>query len=362
MNLRALLLWLVLAASASAEAPAWQPQKTWVFAVGILSYEGARLHGWPEKGRMDEVMLDAMRKRGVPEDHIVFLKNEQATLAQLRRRLAAFVRRAGPNDTLIFYYAGHGGRDYDNAARPVYLVPYDSNASWQTKEVLDAIDSGFKGTRVLLTADCCHSGGLAEEAARHQGRISYGTLTSARSSATSTGNWTFTQCLADLYRGQAALDLDHDGAITFAEAAQYCDLKMAFHESQRATNAATAGFPRDFIFAKANGPAARVGETCEARSKGKWYKAEILAARDGKYQVTWPGWDRSYDSWVPPEDLRSAAQAPFADGTKLQIEWDGTWYAGNVVQSALGLLLVHYDGYTKADDEWVPLDRVRPPN
>ncbi len=122
---------------------------------------------------------------------------------------------------------------------------------------------------------------------------------------------------------------------------------MAFHENQRATNATTAGFPRDFIFAKANGPAARVGETCEARWKGKWYQAEILAARDGKYQVTWPGWDQSYDSWVAPEDLRPAAQTPFADGTKLQIEWDGTWYAGSVVQSALGLLLVHYDGYTE---------------
>ncbi|HEV7402822.1 MAG TPA: Tudor-knot domain-containing protein [Chthoniobacteraceae bacterium] len=359
MHLRALLLWLVVAVSASAEAPAWQPRKTWVFAVGILTFEGARLHGWPEKGRMDEVMLDAMRQRGVAADHIVFLKNEQATLAQLRAGLATFVRRAGANDTLIFYYAGHGGRDYQDAARPVHLVPYDSSGSWQTKEVLDTIDSGFKGTCVLLTADCCHSGGLAEEAARHQGRISYGTLTSARSSATSTGNWTFTQCLADLYRGQPALDLDHDGAITFAEAAQYCDLKMAFHENQRATNAATAGFPRDFVFAPVAGPAARVGETCEARWQGKWYQAEILAAHDGKYQVTWPGWDKSYDSWVAPEDLRPAPQTGFADGAKLEIEWRTKWYPGAVVQSALGLLLVHYDGFGKTDDEWVPLPRVR---
>src|SRR4051812_7190468 len=114
MNLRVLLLWLLLATSAFAEAPAWQPQKTWVFAVGILNFEGARLHGWPEQGRVDVVMLDALRKRGVPEDHLVFLKNEQATLAQLRARLAAFVRRAGAGDTLIFYYAGHGGRDYSD--------------------------------------------------------------------------------------------------------------------------------------------------------------------------------------------------------------------------------------------------------
>jgi len=27
----------------------------------------------------------------------------------------------------------------------------------------------------------------------------------------------------------------------------------------------------------------------------------------------------------------------------------------------LGLLLVHYDGYTAADNEWVPAERVRLP-
>jgi hypothetical protein len=55
-----------------------------------------------------------------------------------------------------------------------------------------------------------------------------------------------------------------------------------------------------------------------------------------------------------------AVSAPaFADGARLEIEWDKTWYPGSVVQSALGLLLVHYDGYTKADEEWVPLQRVR---
>jgi hypothetical protein len=297
----------------------------------------------------------------VPEDHIVFLKNEQATLAHLRERLAAFVRKPAADDLLIFYYAGHGGRDYDDPARPVHLVPYDLKGSWQTREILDVIDSGFKGTRVLLTADCCHSGGLAEEAARHKGRISYGILTSARSSATSTGNWTFTQCLADLYRGKAALDLDHNGEITFFEAAQYCDLQMAFRESQRATSAVTGAFPRDLVFATTQGEPERVGGFCQARQDGKWWKAEILAARDGKYQVTWPGWDKSYDSWLAPEDLRPAEQTPIADGTKLEIEWDKKWYPGSVVHSALGLLLIHYDGYTKADDEWVPMDRVRLP-
>jgi Caspase domain/RNA binding activity-knot of a chromodomain len=362
MNLRALFVWLLTLVPAFADRPAWNPEKTWVFAVGILRFEGAALHGWPEEGRVDAVMLDALRKRGVPSDHILFLKNEQATAAQIRKRFSEFLRQPGPDDTLIFYYAGHGGRDYSDPARPVHFVPYDSKNSWATAAVLDAIDKEFKGSQVLLTADCCHSGGLAEEAARRKRRISFGTLTSARASATSTGNWTFTQCLADLYSGKPGLDLDRDGAITFAEAAQYSDLTMAFSENQRSTSEATGSFPHELIFAQPTGPApARVAVRCEGRDSGKWYKAEILSARDGKYFVTWPGWDRTNDSWLTPENLRPAERKILADGTTVEIEWGKTWYPGKVVRSELGLLLVHYDGYTAADNEWVPIERVRVP-
>jgi hypothetical protein len=241
-------------------------------------------------------------------------------------------------------------------------VPFDSKNGWPTAAVLHAIEAGFKGSQVLLTADCCHSGGLAEEAARHKGRINFGTLTSARASATSTGNWTFTQCLADLYSGKPMLDLDHDGAITFAEAAQYSDLRMAFRENQRSTNAVTGTFPRDLVFAKANGAApARLADQCEGRDQGKWYKAEILSAKDGKYFVTWPGWDSSHDSWLSPVDLRPLNRKSVTDGTIVEIKWGKKWYPGKVIRSELGLLLVHYDGYTAADDEWVPIERVRTP-
>jgi hypothetical protein len=352
---------LLLTSPLLAAGPAWEPEKTWVFAVGILRFAGKTTNDWPEAGRKDEVMLATLKERGVPAEQIVFLKNEQATLGQLRKRLAEFVSRPGKDDTLIFYYAGHGGRDYSEPARPVHLVPYDRDR-WPTAEVLDTIEAGFKGSRVLLTADCCHSGGLAEEAAKRRGDNSYGTLTSARSSATSTGSWAFTESLIDVYRGAASADLDHDGAITFAEAGQYADLKMAFRENQRATTAVAAEFPRAFTFAKVKGPVAqRVLVGCDGRDKGKWYKAEVLSARDGKYFVTWPGWDRSHDSWLAAADLRPTDRNGYADGTRVEIQWGKKWYPGKVVRTELGLLLVHYDGYTAADDEWVPVTRLRVP-
>jgi hypothetical protein len=309
---------------------------------------------------MDVVMLDALRKRGVPAEQILFLKNEQATSGQLRKSLAEFVRRAGPDDTLIFYYAGHGGRSYSDPARPVHLVPYDSKSPWPTAAVLETITAGFKGSRALLIADCCHSGGLAEEAARHNGRISFGTLTSARASATSTGNWTFTECLTDVFNGSPLLDLDRDGVITFAEAGQFADLRMAMRENQRTTTAVTGKFPPGLILATVTSPASKhIAEGWEGREEGKWYKANILSVRDGKYHVTWPGWDSSHDSWLTADNLRPAGKKTLGNGSKVTIEWDGTWYPGKILRSELGLLLVKYDGYTAADHEWVPVDRVR---
>ena len=124
----------------------------------------------------------------------------------------------------------------------------------------------------------------------------------------------------------------------------------------------TGRFPRELIVAPAAGTVPeRVGERCEGREEGKWYKAKIIGAKDGKFQVTWPGWDKTHDSWLALAQLRAYEPKTLADGATVEIEWGGKWYPGKVVRSELGLLLVHYDGYTAADHEWVPMARVRAP-
>jgi hypothetical protein len=361
MKARAVLLWLALAWSARAAESSWEPERTWVFAVGVLKFESEALHGWPEKGRKDVELLRALRSRGVPGEHIVFLKNEEATLAQIRENFDRLLGRTAAGDTLLFYYAGHGGRSYRETARPVHFVPYDNANGWPVSEIVGRIEDGFKGAQVLLTADCCHSGALAEEAARAGGgRIAYATLTSARASARSTGQWTFTQCLVDLFAGRPQVDLDRDGRITFSEAAQYADLEMAFHEAQRSTYARSAGFPANFVMSRTAGGAGKevAIERCEGWWEGKWYAADIIAGKEGRYRVTWPGWNRSDDAWLAADALRPRAQQAPAAEAAVEVEWSGKRYAGRVIKTELGLLLVHYDGYPAADDEWVPGNRV----
>lgn len=344
-----------------ARGPVWNPAKTWIFAVGVLAFDDPSLATWPDEGRVDARMIESYRQRGVPEDHIVFLKNEEATKARVTSAFTSFLRRTGEGDTLVFYYAGHGGRDYSSPARPVSFVTYDTRSTWSTTSILDAIEKNFRGTRALLTVDCCHSGALAQEAAKRGGRIQFGVITSAQASARSTGNWTFTQCLVDLLRGRPQFDFDHDGAITFVEAAKYCDLEMAFSENQRADHRTSGGFPSDLVLAEAADNAApRVGDRCEAEYDGKWYKVKILAAKNERYKVTWIGWPRDQDSWVEAGQLRPYQPKTIASGTRVSIQWSGKWYPGKVVRGEMGLLLVHYDGYPDSDDEWMPPARVRP--
>ncbi|MEI6235860.1 MAG: caspase family protein [Planctomycetota bacterium] len=360
MRKLSLVCCLLFVARVFAADAVWHPQKTWVFAVGVLAFDDKSYATWPDKGRQDAVMIDAFKKRGVPADQIVFIKNTDATKANVTASLNAFLAKPAEGDTLIFYYAGHGGRDMNDPKRTAWFVPYDTKSSWKMGDVCAAIEKNFKGSNVLLTADCCHSGALAIEAGKRGGRINYGVLTSAFATTISTGNWTFTQCLINVLNGNPALDANGDGKITFGEAAQYCENEMAFFEGQLSCSAAKGHFSTDLVLAKNAGPKQpRVGELCEAMDTQKWWKVKILDSRKGEVFVTWLGWEKKWDRWIDEKQVRPYTPPAFKTGAVVEVESGGKWYAAKVIDSKLGLNRVHYDGYPDADDEWVVGERVR---
>jgi len=336
----------------------WQPAKTWVFAVGVLKFDDAALATWPEEGRSDADMIRALEKRGVPPEQVIFLKNEQATHENIVKKLGPFLRRARPDDSLIFYYAGHGSRDYSDPKRTCTFVTYDTESSWTVTSLFDAVERNFGGREVIYTADCCHSGALVEEIVRRDGRSA--ALTSAHVSSTSTGNWTFTQCLVRLFEGSPLLDFNGDRQVTFAEAAKHVTGQMAFIEGQHAAQGVSGGFPAGLVMARTSGPRLpRQGEFIEAESEGKWWKAQVLREREGEVFVTWPGWGRKYDQWLPVASTRPYRPKTFPVGSRVQAKWQKKWFDAKVVKVELGLHLVHYEGFPDGDDEWVKIDRLR---
>lgn len=348
------------AGSVAAMETAWNPTRTWVFAVGVLNFDTKGLATWPDEGRVDAKMIDVYRARGVPAEQIVFLKNNEATNAQVQRRLVELLNRTQTNDTFIFYFAGHGGRDYRSKNRTCSLVCYDVLNSWPVSSIFDSIEKHFKGSRVILTADCCHSGGLATEASQRKSKLAYGVLTSAHVSSKSTGNWTFTQCLVDVLSGTPVSDYDWDGTITFSEAARYCEAEMAFGEGQISSSTTAGGFSDSFTLGKTTGvKLPRIGDHIEGEDKGKWWPAKVLESKDGKCFVTWYGWDKKYDCWLEPQRMRAAEKKTIDIGTKGVVEWDGQTYPATVIGEKLGLNFIHYDGYPDSDDEWIRPSRFK---
>jgi len=54
-----------------------------------------------------------------------------------------------------------------------------------------------------------------------------------------------------------------------------------------------------------------------------------------------------------------ARPAPALGGANVQVEWQGTWYAAQVLRVNGGSSLIHYIGYDASWDEWVTADRIR---
>jgi hypothetical protein len=324
------------AAAMPAAAGAAQPDRliaagprTWAFVVGLLEWKDKDHFGsFPKKDRRDAMLVQLLQKEyGVPADHILYYQDAKASRAALDKGLAAIVSRAQPGDTLIFYYAGHGERVKPGV---FYFVPYDAKGGgeiertgWPAPQVFTAIDSSFKGSRVIMVADACYSGGLAIEAAKRGGKVSYAVLASAEASSPSTGNWTFTDALLRALSGEKRLDGDRDGFIDVAEFVRHAELEMAVTEQQL--------------------PA--------------WTTTGALSPRSVLAKV-------SRDSAPTPQET---ARIPFtlaqqrAPGARVQVQYEDQWFPAVVKDYKLGLHRVKYDNFGEYWDEWVSEDRIKDP-
>lgn len=346
--------------AASASPPSLDFSRTWLFFVGVLEWQDPEYEQFPKEGRRDEVLLDALVGRGVPEDQTVFLVDTAATKARIEKRFAAHLRRAKPGDVLWLYYAGHGERLKSGETG---FVPYDSSDSdplWTASSVFDAIERNFAGDVALLTADCCSSGGLAEEAARRKGRVAYACLASALARESSTERWTFTDCLIDGVRGEPRIDLDGDGRITFDELARYTESEMAFVEGQLSSTKTTGFFAPATAVASTNGAHdAKLGAQLEVDDGDDWIRAEVIGVDGDRLRVRFVGGEEGSEAWIDRDRTRNWKPEQLAIGSEVEVEWEGKWYPAHVLDAKLGVHFVHYDDDGEEWDEWVAPQRIR---
>lgn len=226
----------------------------WAVVIGISQYKTVRSLKYADKDA--SAFRDYLTKNvGVLPDHMTFLINEEATLFNLKRSLGTELKRkAGPKDTVIIYYAGHGAPEPD-ASSPdgdgleKYLIPYDADPQdlYTTGLPMREVETIFhrlSAERVIFITDSCYSGATAgrtfSTAARRANlsdgfltRLSKGkgrvVLTASRAGEISEerddlGHGVFTYYLLEGLNGKA--DVDGDSIVTVDEAYSYLSIHV----------------------------------------------------------------------------------------------------------------------------------------
>jgi len=283
------------------------PDKTWLFAIGILKFSGNV--SWSSSNRRDCQIVSLFKERGLPADHIDYIADRNGTLENIKNKFSRFLEGTQAGDFLIHYYTGHGA---DGSFETTNGGSY--NHAWIAKQIANK----FHGTQVLLMGDCCDSGSLEDvvNTASRPGRagvspastpIAFACLTSSSREESGNGNWTFSQAVLDGLRGEPYVDLNKDGYITIDEIAEHVKHDILIYESNRSIYKKTPNFDGKMILAKTRMSNASAPEPVDVFYHGKWWRAMLMERRQDKGRIRWIqlGWDSpEQDVWIDANNIR----------------------------------------------------------
>ncbi len=342
----------------------WNPGHTWVFAMGLVTWSNQDLATFAAENRSDVQLMAALQRWGVPAGQITYLQDEDATKARSERSLQDLLAKTRDGDSLIFFFAGHGGRDAKTGATSI--LPYDSGVGgvtpWLTSDLVGTIDRSFRGKRVLFLSDSCHSGGFADAVRAYRGRLELLAVNSVNASDTSTSGWTYTDALIAVFDGDPAADRDRDGWIALNEMARFVRRELAFGDSQFADFTERAQPLRIVKVTRPYFP--EMGLHVWAKDEGTWYPGRIVDSRPGEYKIHWySDWETQVDSWMHAQDVERYQPLLIPVGTRVEVRVTGDeWIPGTVLRSRFGLFLVHVDGFAgQPQGHWFDDSRIRFP-
>jgi uncharacterized caspase-like protein len=137
-------------------------------AIAVIGIDRYRHWGRLKNAERDARGAAALFRRLGFEEVVPPLLNEQATGGAIRALVTDQLRMLGPEDSLVLFYAGHGGtRKHDLGGQEVetgYLIPADARAApdevatWIELESWLRAVSLLPSRHILVILDACHSG------------------------------------------------------------------------------------------------------------------------------------------------------------------------------------------------------------
>lgn len=142
-----------------------QPEHPDDFAlvVGVESYQDKNLPPAEFAERDADTVVRYLQTLGIPKDHLILLKGDDATHARISSRLNSWLPKNVQNGSRVFvYFSGHGSPD--PVSRKTYLMPWDGEPKLLQDTALstDAIYKSLgnlKSKQILVAMDSCFSGG-----------------------------------------------------------------------------------------------------------------------------------------------------------------------------------------------------------
>jgi hypothetical protein len=290
-------------ASYGQSAPVLTPAQTWLFAVGILSFQDSHETSWDSKNRRDTQLVDWARNAGVPNDHIVYIGDAAATKSKIERKFETFLPRVQAGDSLIVYYTGHGT---DGGFETT------DGDLWEMSSIVNNIDEHCKRARVLLLGDCCYSGSLTDAIRKHNGNNEYAAISSSAKTEPGHGNWTFSEALLQVLRGNPVADSNKDGFISLEEAKNFIKSDILNYENNHSAFAVTNPSFAQMILVKADPKAFFDPKPVEVFYNDEWWAGKQLETNATAGHIRWMqlGFDTpDQDVWIERTKIRPLTPA-----------------------------------------------------
>src|SRR5882724_2998431 len=112
-------------------------------------------------------VLQAQGYCAYPPANVELLLDGHATAHHIRQGLTRLAKTAGPEDTALIFFSGHGGRIEDGPEAGAYLIPFDCDPMHLTKTAIASAEltelfTKIQARRLVILLDACHAAGVGE--------------------------------------------------------------------------------------------------------------------------------------------------------------------------------------------------------